>query len=50
MDLETCSLCLTEVPDKDLREVVEDNPFIYPGARVCSSCRFEHPDIKTKRG
>lgn len=41
-DFETCSLCLTEVPFSNLREVVADNGVIYVGALVCSVCREDH--------
>jgi thymidine kinase len=48
MDRETCSLCLTEVPFTNLREVVAANDHIYEGALVCSVCRADH-SLKTRR-
>jgi hypothetical protein len=35
VDLETCSWCLTEVPDSTLREIAD-------GARLCRECWREH--------
>lgn len=48
-DPETCSLCLNEVEDLDLREVVAENRIIYTGARICFRCRKANPEIRVGR-